>query len=158
MPNHPFHFSYRFGICISTPQISNLLNATKAPYNLPTPTSVLALTALSPASLATMQATVQTLNHQRSLLRIALRGLPRIGKFLDGDNANFVLVQILDEQGKVSNNEAMRVYRELAENRGVVVRFRGGEVGCEGCLRITIGTKDECDMLIKELNEIWTFD
>jgi histidinol-phosphate aminotransferase len=38
---------------------------------------------------------------------------------------------------------AQRVYLKLAEEEGVVVRYRGNEVGCSGCLRITVGTEEE---------------
>ena len=38
----------------------------------------------------------------------------------------------------------------MAEQRGVVVRFRGKELGCEGCLRITVGTEDEVDRFLEE--------
>ena len=56
--------------------------------------------------------------------------------------------------GKPSNEVALRVYETLAENRGVVVRFRGKEIGCLGCLRITIGTKDEVDRFLKEIESV----
>ena len=34
------------------------------------------------------------------------------------------------------------------------MRFRGKEVGCHGCLRITVGTQAEVDKLIKEMQVI----
>ena len=35
------------------------------------------------------------------------------------------------------------MYKALAEHEGVVVRYRGSEPGCTGCLRITVGTDAE---------------
>ena len=46
------------------------------------------------------------------------------------------------------------MYTELAEKCGVVVRFRGGEAGCEGCLRITIGNSRENRELVGRLSEV----
>jgi histidinol-phosphate aminotransferase len=36
---------------------------------------------------------------------------------------------------------------------GVVVRYRGNELGCDGCLRITIGTEEENAMAVEKLQE-----
>jgi histidinol-phosphate aminotransferase len=46
------------------------------------------------------------------------------------------------------------VYERLAENRGVVVRFRGKEHGCLGCLRITVGTEEEVTRFLKEIQNV----
>lgn len=56
--------------------------------------------------------------------------------------------------GKPSNEVALAVYEGLAEEKGVVVRFRGKEYGCEGCLRITVGTEDECTRFLQELKSV----
>ena len=58
------------------------------------------------------------------------------------------------EGGKPSNEIALQVYERLAEDRRVVVRFRGKEKWCEGCLRITIGTEDEVERFLKELSAV----
>ena len=73
---------------------------------------------------------------------------------LGGNHANFILVQILDEQGRPNSTRALEVYKTMADTRGVVVRFRGGETGCEGCLRITVGTEEECRIAAKQLEEV----
>jgi histidinol-phosphate aminotransferase len=36
----------------------------------------------------------------------------------------------------------------------VVVRFRGSEPGCDGCLRITVGTQEENQTVITKLTEV----
>jgi len=43
------------------------------------------------------------------------------------------------------------VYRELLA-AGIVVRDRSHTPGCEGCLRITVGTAEENTRLIETLN------
>ncbi|KAJ3153671.1 histidinol-phosphate transaminase [Geranomyces michiganensis] len=141
----------RLGTAITTPEIAQILNNTKAPYNVSTPASALALSALSAGGLATMRAHVASILTQRDALVDKLRSIPQLGPVIGGCDANFVLVPVLDAQGKPSNALAKSVYRAMAEQEGVVVRFRGEELGCEGCLRITVGTEEENGVLIGKL-------
>lgn len=66
------------------------------------------------------------------------------------------MVPVLDKSGsgKADNARAQKVYKTLAEQEGVVVRFRGGEPGCAGCLRITIGTEQENRVVLGKLKEL----
>ena len=83
-----------------------------------------------------------------------------MGKILGGNHANFVVVQILSKEaqknggGEVDNERAEEVYLRLARKEGVVVRFRGKELGCEGCLRVTVGTRVECERVLERLREV----
>jgi histidinol-phosphate aminotransferase len=104
--------------------------------------------------LAAMSRAVATLNQNRTSLITELQGIKGVGRIIGGNNANFVLAQIVDEEGNPSNKRAGEVYKTMAETRGVVVRFRGSERGCEGCLRVTVGTEDECRMAVKQLTEL----
>ena len=54
-------------------------------------------------------------------------------------------------EARASNVHALAVYEKLAGGKGVVVRFRGKEYGCEGCLRVTVGTEAEVDSFLREL-------
>ena len=58
------------------------------------------------------------------------------------------MVQIVNSCGQPDNHRAFEVYKRLAEKEGVVVRFRGNEIGCEGCLRVTVGSVEENKVLI----------
>lgn len=42
----------------------------------------------------------------------------------------------------------------MAREDKVVVRYRGNEVGCEGCLRITVGTREECEEVVRRLGKL----
>ncbi|KAJ7594615.1 histidinol-phosphate aminotransferase [Mycena floridula] len=146
----------RLGIAIAQPPLIQVLTNTKAPYNISTPTAHLALSALSPDSLSLMYKNINTLIASRAALLDELSALPDLGPSIGGNDANFVLVPILsaDGNGKPDNVRANKVYKALAEENGVVVRFRGGEIGCEGCIRITIGSAEENAVVLKKLSEV----
>ena len=82
--------------------------------------------------------------------------LPGVIRTLGGNDANFLLVQIgsTDGKGTPDNDKAKKVYKTMAEDDKVVVRFRGHEHGCEACLRVTIGTRDECDAVIEKMTRL----
>lgn len=148
----------RLGAAFTSPAIARLLNNLKAPYNISSPTSAIACAALRPRNLAVMRANRARIVAQRDRMLGALPLIPGVGRFRGGAQANFLLLEILDrpreEGGGACNEVAMRVYERLAEGKGVVIRFRGKEVGCEGCLRITVGTAEEVDRLLRELRGV----
>ncbi|BGP00249.1 hypothetical protein RTG_01949 [Rhodotorula toruloides ATCC 204091] len=143
----------RLGIAISSPEIIQVLNNIKAPYNISTPTASLALRALSPTGLSLFRQNIQTLLDNRTYLRDELLKLPAIINILGAPDANFLMAQVGDKDGKPDNKRAHDAYLHLAETDKVVVRFRGNEYGCEACLRVTVGTKEECDEVVKKLGE-----
>ena len=146
----------RIGAAFAAEPVARLLNNLKAPYNISDPTSQLALAALSQSSLQIMHDRRDCLLNQRSRLIDGLKKVPGVGKVIGGLNANFLLVQMLERPGghEASNEVALNVYEGLAENQGVVVRFRGKEYGCLGCLRITVGTEEEVDRCLAELKTV----
>ncbi|KAK8159801.1 histidinol-phosphate aminotransferase [Phyllosticta citrichinensis] len=145
----------RLGTAFTSKPIARLLNSLKAPYNISNPTSEIARQALSPRHLSVMKKKRAKIIVQRNRLLNELPHIPGVGRFLGGRDANFLLVEILDkpaeEGGKPDNGVALKVYETLAEHQGVVVRFRGKELGCSGCLRITVGTETECSRFLSAL-------
>ncbi len=144
----------RLGAAFTSPPIASLLNNLKAPYNISSPTSAIASQALQKGGLNVMQANREKIITQRDRLLKELPKVNGIGRFRGGVASNFLLVEILNTQGKPNNVTALKVYEQLAENRGVVVRFRGKEHGCLGCLRITVGTEDEVTRFLKEIESV----
>jgi histidinol-phosphate aminotransferase len=142
----------RLGVAFSSPEICFLLNNMKAPYNISSPTSAIANRALEAKSLKVMQENRTKIIQQRARLLKEMPQIPGVGRFLGGTDSNFLLVEILDgEGGQPDNPTALWVYETMAGQRGVVVRFRGKEHGCAGCLRITVGTEKEVDRFLAEL-------
>ncbi|KAF2739807.1 histidinol-phosphate aminotransferase [Polyplosphaeria fusca] len=148
----------RLGAAFTDPAIARVLNSLKAPYNISNPTSQLARAALSPKHMQVMRKNMELILAQRSRLLQELPKIPGVGRFLGGSASNFLLVEMLDapadKGGKPSNETALGVYESLAEEKGVVVRFRGKEHGCLGCLRITIGTEEEVGRFLHEIKKV----
>ncbi|KAK3939781.1 histidinol-phosphate aminotransferase [Diplogelasinospora grovesii] len=143
----------RLGAAFTSPQIARLLNSLKAPYNISTPTSALASHALGPEGLAVMESHREKIMQQRDRLLAELPKIQGVGRLRGGTESNFLLYEMLDAQGKPDNVTALAVYERLAENKGVVVRFRGKEHGCLGCLRITVGTETEVTRFLAALEK-----
>ena len=59
-------------------------------------------------------------------------------------NSNFILVEF---------NDANKIYQQLIQNK-IVVRNRSNVVGCSNCLRITVGTPEQNQLLIKTLKNL----
>ncbi|KAF4126849.1 histidinol-phosphate aminotransferase [Geosmithia morbida] len=144
----------RVGAAFTSPPIASLLNNLKAPYNVSSPSSALAAAALAPAGLAVMRANRDRTTAQRDRLVRELRGIPGVGRLRGGTDSNFLLYEILNAAGEPDNGTALAVYEHLAERKGVVVRFRGKEHGCLGCLRITVGTEDEVSRFLDALRTV----
>ena len=130
----------RMGLAFAEERIIRLFEQVKYPYNIGTDTLALALRLL--ATDITPQ--VQTLIAERERVAAALTELPYIEKVYPSD-ANFLLVKTARPR---------ELYDYLIA-RELIVRDRSRTPGCEGTLRITIGTPEENDRLIEELR-VWS--
>lgn len=148
----------RLGATFSSPEITQLLNNLKAPYNISTLTNALACRALQFDCIAIMKRNRREMWIQRDRLLAELPKIAGVGRFLGGCNANFLLVQLLNksaaEGGVPDNRVAMAVSEALATEKGVVLRFRGKEPGCFGSVRVTVGTEKETDAFLKAIKTV----
>lgn len=129
----------RLGMCFASTDIIGLMNKVKYPYNINVTTQEIALEKLSQPDQVQRQITM--LNSQREWMRRELRNLPMVITVYPSD-ANFLLVKVTDARG---------LYARLLE-KGIIVRDRSRVKRCEDCLRITIGTVEENQKLIKALS------
>lgn len=143
----------RLGIAYASAPVIQILNNVKAPYSISTPTALLASRALSLPGLALLQTKLNILKANHKTLKASLLAVPNIIQILGAGNANFLLARI-GRDGQVDDKRAKAIYLRMAQEMGVVVRYRGGEVGCLGCLRITIGTEEECSIVLARLTEL----
>jgi len=80
---------------------------------------------------------------QRTGLIAEMESLPMVEKVYPTD-ANFVLVRV---------NDANATYRYLVD-QSIIVRNRNNISLCLGCLRITVGTAEENNLLIEALKQM----
>ena len=145
------------GAALAQPPLIQVLTNTKAPYNISTPSAHLALSALSPQAISSMQEKAAELVASREELLEALKALSPygLGGSLGGNHANFVVVPVLNLQtGEPDNERSQKIYKTMAESEKVVIRYRGSELGCKGCLRITVGSAEENKVLIERLKDV----
>lgn len=146
-------------MALAQPALITILSNTKAPYNISTLTAEAAKGALSLEGIDLMRGKTAHLIRMRAGLIAALDTLRcfSLGTPIGSNTANFLLVPVL-KQGSSNNQDfdnerSARVYKRLAEQMGVVVRYRGSEHGCGGCLRITVGSEEENEVLLKRLRQ-----
>lgn len=144
----------RLGAAFASTEVARLLNNLKAPYNISSPTSALACRALGEEGLQVMETNVKRIVEQRERLLREFGRMEGVGRVRGGTASNFLLVEMLNSRGEPDNVVALAVYERLAEDRGVVVRFRGKEHGCRGCLRVTVGTEEEVTRFLGELERV----
>ncbi len=131
----------RLGMCFASQEIISILNKIKYPYNVNTRTQDLALEALE--NTYRKDIWVDEILTQRDKLAKSLRSLPIVDKVFPSD-ANFLLVRVKDAPG---------IYQHLMDNR-IIVRDRSKVTLCYNCLRITVGTPEENERLIRVLSEL----
>ncbi len=130
----------RLGLCYASIDIIELFNKVKPPYNINEASQQIALEALKDTEMVNewIRETVQ----QKEVLVNALKSFSFVQKIYPSD-ANFILVKVVD---------ADALYKYLAANE-IVVRNRSKEIGCENCLRISIGTPEENENLLSVLKK-----
>ena len=131
----------RLGMAISSPEIAEVLKNIKYPYNLSGPAQEVAVHALGTEDL--VREGIRQIIASRERLSAEIGEIPYVKRIYPSD-ANFILVKVTD---------ADRLYDEL-RGRGIVIRNRNSVPGCEGCVRITIGSEAENGMLIAAMEEL----
>lgn len=131
----------RLGVGYSNSNLISYLKKVKPPYNINLLTEKKAIENISSTYLDNLQIKETIL--ERNKLEKKLENFPFVKKVYPSDS-NFLLV-------KVAN--ANNVYKFLLDN-GIVVRNRSQIKGCEECLRITVGTPKQNNLLINVLKRI----
>jgi histidinol-phosphate aminotransferase len=130
----------RLGMAFAASEIINVLNRIKYPYNISSLTLETANKELADDS--SRKQWIERILNSRNILVEELNKLPVVIKVYPSD-ANFLLVRM---------NSAKEIYEYLVD-RKIIVRDRSNIALCEECLRITIGTEDENNILLDALKE-----
>ncbi len=133
------HAGIRLGMAFASREIVDLFNKVKYPYNISMLTRHEAESVLDRAD--TVARIAREIVEARDAMAVELAKLPIVKKIYPSD-ANFLLIEVTD---------ANAIYRHLSMEDGIVVRNRNTVHLCNGCLRVTIGTDEENDLLINTL-------
>lgn len=131
----------RLGMAFASPEIIGILNKIKYPYNLNILTQEKALEMLE--NKVQVENWVATLINERNRISAELEKLDQVKTVYPSD-ANFLLVSV---------ENAGLIYNKLVE-KGIIVRDRSKVNLCAGCLRITIGSPEENNLLLEALKNI----
>lgn len=131
----------RLGMCFASDEIISILNKIKYPYNINTRTQELVIEAIE--NKYKKDIWVEEIITQRDKLVKSLRSVKAVDKIFPSD-ANFLLVRVKD---------ALTTYHHLTQ-RKIITRDRSKVTLCYNCLRITVGTPKENELLIEALKEL----
>lgn len=124
----------RIGLAFAAREVAALFSRVKYPYNIPGPTQRVAEEMLG-RDLAPQIAEIRS---ERRRLASELASCPCIERVYPSQT-NFLLVRTPAPDA---------LYDALIE-AGIIVRNRSRAAGCEGCLRLTVGTPAENDRLLR---------
>lgn len=129
----------RVGMAFMDTALAGYFNKMKPPYNISSPNQKAALKCLKGYEL--LKNKISLIKNERKRLAYELEKISIIEKVFPSDS-NFLLVK---------TGNADLIYSELINNK-IIVRNRNKIV--PGCIRITVGTKRENDMLLGAMRRI----
>lgn len=130
----------RLGLLFASNDIITILEKIKPPYNVNSVSQSLAI-----EKLASLKYTyeIEEIKQEREKVMKALVRCKVVTEIFPSET-NFILFRV--------DNAAFQ-YNQFLEN-GIVVRNRSNDSLCRGCLRITIGTKEENEKVIELLKNL----
>ncbi len=126
----------RAGMAIASPEIVKLMDSVKPPYNMNQ--SCINLLGRAVEERHMLKRMVKEINEQREYLISELKNISCVRKIFPSE-ANFILFQVDDAEER---------YNQLLYN-GFVLRDRSNLVGCDQCLRLTVGTDEDNKQLVR---------
>ncbi|PHM74651.1 histidinol-phosphate transaminase [Xenorhabdus kozodoii] len=131
----------RCGFTLASADIIALMQKVIAPYPLPTPVADIAAQALTKTGIETMKKRVAEITRNRAYLQHALSQLAWVEKVFPSET-NYILVKF---------THAEWVFKTLWQ-QGIILRDQRQQPGLEHCLRITIGSRNECEQLVRAIS------
>lgn len=133
----------RLGLALASREIINILSKIKYPYNVNRLTQQFALDRLD--NVEEKDSWIKQIITERNRMQVKLSELSFIEEILPSDS-NFLMVRF---------KNAKVIYKYLMDKK-IIVRDRSKVPLCEGCLRFTIGLKQENTALLRALQEFKT--
>jgi len=131
----------RMGMAYAQKEIIDVLSAIKYPYNINGITQQVVLDSLK--NVHKKESMVKEIVEQRDIIMAELRKLKMVLQVFPSET-NFILARF---------KNARNVYEKLV-TKNVIIRDRSGLANCEGCLRITVGKREENEILTGALKEL----
>lgn len=132
----------RCGFTLANEEIIGLLLKVIAPYPLSTPVADIAAQALSPQGIVAMRERVAEILVNRQFLIAELEKLACVEEVF-GSETNYVLARITTSSA---------VFKSLWD-QGIILRDQNKQPTLSNCLRISVGTREECQRVIDALQE-----
>lgn len=129
----------RLGLAFASEEIMRLFSKVKYPYNINQAGMNEAFSLLD----RDVKKEIEEIKSERKRVAEELKTKPNVRKVYPSD-ANFLLIEVDDADG---------TYQRLIQKK-VIVRNRNNISGCKGCLRITIGTKAENDIMLSSIYSV----
>jgi len=133
----------RCGFTLASAEVIALLMKVIAPYPLSTPVADIAGQALSDQGIALMRQHVAELIATREQLIADLRSLDCVEQVYESDT-NYILARF---------TASSQVFKTLWD-QGIILRDQNKQPGLAGCLRISIGTREECQRAVAALKSL----
>ena len=130
----------RLGLAFASENIIELFNKVKPPYNINKASQELGIMAL--ANIEEVNKNIKNTVGEKDALQEQFAQFNFIQNIYPTD-ANFILIK---------TDDADSLYKFLA-NQKIIVRNRSKEVLCENCIRVTVGTHQENEILIEALKK-----
>jgi histidinol-phosphate aminotransferase len=130
----------RLGMAFAHPELIAYMSAVKYPYNVNALSIKEALASLGKRD--EMKNWVEAILEEREMLSGALAEFSFTERVFPSD-ANFLLIKVKDPQS---------LYEYLVKS-GIIVRDRSSVPLCQGCLRITVGTREENSLLLDAMEK-----
>ena len=129
------------GFVLANAALIHILSKVIAPYPIPVPSANIAEQALRAENIALVQARVQEILANRQWLAEALAGLPQVENVYHSE-ANYLLIKCQDGE---------RVFKALWD-QGIILRDQNKALNLQNCIRITVGTREECRSVINAIS------
>lgn len=132
----------RIGYLVAQPQIIEEIQKVRLPYHLSSLAQAAALAALANAE--QMTGAVETIRHERDKIFRELSTTR--GIFAFPSDANFVLF-------RCEARPAGQLWQDLLD-QGILVRDFSDTPGCEGCLRVSVGTFEQNEKFLEAVSRL----
>lgn len=133
----------RCGFTLANKPVIDLLMKVIAPYPLSTPVADIAAQALSDQGITLMREHVAQIIATREWLIEALKSCDCVEQVFASET-NYVLARF---------TASSQVFKTLWD-QGIILRDQNKQPGLAGCLRISIGTREECERTIAALKSL----